>query len=62
MIGFWCNPCVDGLAAGLSQGVTDSGLSALAAAGCGAQLTSLTLSCEWCPGIVDLCVGVVALD
>ena len=34
------------LVADLQEGVTDSGLSALAAAGCGAQLTSLTLHCE----------------
>ena len=31
---------------GLKNGVTDAGLSALAAAGCGAQLTSLTLRGE----------------
>ena len=30
---------------GLSMKVTDSGLSALASAGCGAQLTFLTLQC-----------------
>ena len=34
------------LDAGLGQGVTDSGLCALACAGCGAQLTSLTLTGE----------------
>ena len=33
--------------AGLKKGVTDCGLSALASAGCGAQLTSLNLECEW---------------
>ena len=27
--------------------VTDTGLSALAAAGCGAHLTSLRLACMW---------------
>ena len=32
--------------AGLKEGVTDSGLSMLASAGCGAQLTSLALACE----------------
>ena len=34
------------VAAVLRRGVTDSGLEALASAGCGAQLTSLTLACE----------------
>ena len=46
--------CVGLLSRGISadvgdaevEGVTDSGLSALASAGCGAQLTSLNLSCE----------------
>ena len=33
--------------AGLEARVTDFGLSALASAGCGTQLTSLTLSGAW---------------
>ena len=37
---------MDGVDAGLREGVTDSGLQALASAGCGAQLTSLTLDGE----------------
>ena len=37
---------MDDVDAGLCQGVTDSGLHALASAGCGAQLTALTLDCE----------------
>ena len=38
--------------------VTDSGLQALASAGCGAQLTSLTLQCElYCVIVVDVCSG-----
>ena len=35
---------MDGVDAGLKIGVTDSGLQVLASAGCGAQLTSLTLA------------------
>ena len=38
--------CVDGVDTALEEGVTDSGLQALSCAGCGAQLTSLTLLCE----------------
>ena len=34
--------------ADLKRGVTDSGLRALASAGCGEKLTSLTLFCEFC--------------
>ena len=37
----WCD--VD-----LQEGVTDSGLHALVSAGCGAQLSSLTLAGECC--------------
>ena len=37
---------MDVVDADLYQGVTDSGLQALASAGCGAQLASLTLSGE----------------
>ena len=37
--------CVNGVDAGLQEGVTDCGLRALASAGCGARLTSLTLNC-----------------
>ena len=37
---------MDGVDAGLEEGVTDSGLQALVSAGCGAQLTSLTLKSE----------------
>ena len=37
---------MDGVDADLRKGVTDSGLQALASAGCGAQLTSLTLGGE----------------
>ena len=49
---------MSGLAAGLSQEVTDSGLQALASAGCGGQLTSLTLYGELYSDIfVDVCVG-----
>ena len=48
---------MDGVDAGLLWGVTDSGLQALASAGCGAQLTSLTLSCEgFCVIVVDVCI------
>ena len=46
MIAVWCKLCVDGVDTDLKEGVTDSGLQALASAGCGAQLTSLTLSGE----------------
>ena len=46
MIVVWRGLCVDGVDAALSDGVTDSGLQALASAECGAQLTSLTLGCE----------------
>ena len=47
MVGASCGPegiwfCGCGYT-GLREGVTDSGLSALASAGCGARLTSLTL-------------------
>ena len=45
MLVFSCEVCVDGVDAAL-WGVTDSGLQALASAGCGAQLTSLTLEGE----------------
>ena len=38
--------CVDGIDADLKEGVTDSGLEALASSGCGTLLTSLTLQCE----------------
>ena len=38
--------CENGLDADLKYGVTDSGLQALASAGCGTQLTSLTLRGE----------------
>ena len=41
-----CELCVNGVDAELEKGVTDSGLQALASAGCGAQLTSLALECE----------------
>ena len=34
--------------AGLKEGVTDEGLRALASAGCGENLMSLTLRCECC--------------
>ena len=37
---------MEGVGAVLEKGVTDSGLQALASAGCGAQLTSLTLDGE----------------
>ena len=37
---------MDGADADLKEGVTDSGLRALAAAGCGIQLTSLSLDGE----------------
>ena len=37
---------MDGVDAGLEKGVTDSGLEALASAGCGVQLTSLSLQGE----------------
>ena len=43
--------------AGLKEGVTDVGLHALVSAGCGAQLTSLTLSCG-CSYFVILVCGV----
>ena len=46
VIAVWCKLCVDGVDADLKEGVTDSGLCTLASAGCGAQLTSLTLSSE----------------
>ena len=43
----WCNvSCLNGVDVDLTKGVTDSGIQALASAGCGAQLTSLTLKCE----------------
>ena len=49
--------------AGLKEGVTDSGFQALASAGCGAQLTSLTLWGEWnCVIVVDAFVGSVQMD
>ena len=57
--------CVDGGDAGLEKGVTDSGLQALAFAGCGAHLTSLTLESEYfrCVIVFDVCVGSgVAMD
>lgn len=38
---------LDAVVAGLKDGVTDSGISALASAGCGGQLTLLSLWCEW---------------
>ena len=38
--------CVDVVDAGLTDGVTDAGLCALAKAGCGENLTSLTLEGE----------------
>ena len=48
---------MDGVDAGLQEGVTDSGLQTLASAGCGAQLTSLTLYGEGYYVIfVDVCV------
>ena len=55
---------MDGVNAGLKEGVTDSGLQALASAGCGSQLTSLTLSREFFFLIVvDVCVDSgVAMD
>ena len=37
---------MDGVDAGLQQGVTDSGLEALASAGCGTRLTALALRGE----------------
>ena len=40
---FWCVSWLDVVGAGLSPEVTDTGLLALALAGCGAQLTSLSL-------------------
>ena len=43
VIVIYCEFCVDAVSAGLRKGVTDSGIGALASAGCGAQLTSLTL-------------------
>ena len=39
----WCVSCVGIVNTDLGKEVTDSGLSALAWTGCGAQLTSLTL-------------------
>ena len=42
----WCDSRVNMVDAGLKKGVTDTGLRALASAGCGAQLTSLFLECE----------------
>ena len=48
--------------AGLSQDVTDSGLRALASAGCGAQLSSLILAGGWhCGDGLLLQVRVTAL-
>ena len=46
---------MDGVDAGLSDRVTDSGVCALVEAGCGAKLTSLSLWGEklfglWCAG------------
>ena len=38
------------MGAGLRDAVTDSGLSALASAACGAVLTSVSLSGEFTPG------------
>ena len=45
-VSLFCDSFVKILDAGLEDGVTDAGLSALASAGCGALLTSLTLSGE----------------
>lgn len=42
----WCCCDVDFAVAGLKGGVTDSGLHALASAGCGSQLTYLFLESE----------------
>lgn len=43
-----CDACMgDVVGADLGEGVTDTGLGALALAGCGSQLTSLTLASEW---------------
>ena len=46
--------CVDGMDAGLKEGVTDVGLQSIAEAGCGSKLTTLTLlgtevksRCRW---------------
>ena len=50
---------MDGVDVGLEEGVTDSGLQSLASAGCGAQLTSLTLVGEWyCVVILEMCCGI----
>ena len=43
---FLCEPWLGSVEAGLKEGVTDSGLRALVSAGCGVQLTSLTLRGE----------------
>ena len=39
----WSDFCLDVVNADLREGVTDSGLRALASSGCGARLTSLIL-------------------
>ena len=49
--------CVDVVGAGLGDDVTDSGLSALSSAGCGAKLTHLTLDSE-CLGMISVPWGV----
>ena len=47
----WCDSTVGVVDAGLEDGVTDRGLSALASAGCGAKLTTLTLWGECLYGV-----------
>ena len=42
--------------------MTDEGLRALAAAGCGALLTRLHLECEWLLVLVSGCVRVAGLS
>lgn len=54
-------PCLQNImSAGLEEGVTDDGLRALAAAGCGKNLTSLYLECE-CACFHEQCVVVCQL-